>query len=197
MNKDWKTIPGWMDYEITYERIVNEQPGGIIVEVGTYLGKSLCCLGQLVMRSRKPFRVVGVDTCLGSGVENGNNNHLEAVKAGGGNFAGQLLSNILDCGLQGTVSLILAESATASSLFADQSVSAVFLDAGHDYQSVISDIRAWLPKVKVGGIIGGDDMGVPGEVAPIWPGIRDAVNECFRKDWIYSPHDAWLHYKKV
>ena len=38
----------------------------------------------------------------------------------------------------------------------------VFLDASHDPDSVAADIRAWLPKVKPGGIIGGHDAYVRG-----------------------------------
>ena len=45
----------------------------------------------------------------------------------------------------------------ASRLFADASVDWVHLDARHDYESVQSDIAAWLPKVKSGGWLSGDD----------------------------------------
>ena len=31
------------------------------------------------------------------------------------------------------------------------------IDAGHDYNSVKKDIEEWWPKVKIGGVMGGDD----------------------------------------
>ena len=46
----------------------------------------------------------------------------------------------------------------AAELFDDESVDYVMIDAGHDYESVKKDINAWWPKVKKGGIIGGDDF---------------------------------------
>lgn len=193
--KSYLDIPGWFDWVETYKRIIRELPGGILVEVGCYLGRSLCCLGQLAKESGKPFKVIGVDHCLGSGEENGKDHHSEAVRNGGGNFASQLLRNVLDCELMGTVSLILSNSTTAANFFPDNSLQMVFLDAQHEYQSVKTDILAWLPKVKRGGIIGGDDMGVPGEAFPVWPGVRDGVNACL-KNWEYTPHDAWLWYKR-
>lgn len=37
------------------------------------------------------------------------------------------------------------------------SLDMVFLDAGHEYNSVINDLFAWFPKVKFGGVISGHD----------------------------------------
>ena len=40
----------------------------------------------------------------------------------------------------------------------DHSLDFVFLDASHEYKDVKDDIEHWLPKVKIGGTLGGDDM---------------------------------------
>jgi hypothetical protein len=39
----------------------------------------------------------------------------------------------------------------------DNSLDFVFIDADHEYESVIKDIRAWTPKVKPGGMVSGHD----------------------------------------
>lgn len=39
----------------------------------------------------------------------------------------------------------------------DGSLDFVYIDAAHDYDNVKIDINAWAPKVRVGGIISGDD----------------------------------------
>ena len=57
----WEDIPGWFDWPQLYDHVVSRYDGGILVEVGNYLGRSLCYLGDQVKRSGKPFYVVGVD----------------------------------------------------------------------------------------------------------------------------------------
>lgn len=45
------------------------------------------------------------------------------------------------------------------------------LDGDHSYEAVCADIDAWLPKMKPGGYITGDDF--------LWPGVKKAVFEKF------------------
>jgi len=42
--------------------------------------------------------------------------------------------------------------------FLDGILDFVYLDAAHDYESVMADIEAWLPKVRKGGVIAGHDF---------------------------------------
>jgi hypothetical protein len=76
-------------------------------------------------------------------------------------------------------------SLEASLLYEDNSLDFVLLDAAHDRVNVSIDIKAWLPKVKSGGILAGDDY------HPVWDGVRQAVGELltgFRVEdqtWIY------------
>ncbi len=51
----------------------------------------------------------------------------------------------------------------------NESLDFVFIDASHDYDSVLKDLKAWVPKVKLGGLISGHDEH--------WPGVRRALNE--------------------
>jgi len=118
--------------------------------------------------------VIGVDTCRGSGREGprAKDYHGAAVAEGGGSFAGTLHKNILACGYGDVIQLLIADSVTASRLFADASIDWVHLDARHDYASVKADIQAWLPKVKRGGWLSGDDYD---ELK--WPEVVKAVGE--------------------
>ena len=148
--------------------------GSRFVEVGTYLGRSICSLGELVKQSGKNISVTGIDTCRGSGPEGwrGKDYHAGAVQEGGGSFAGALHRNVLDCGLGDTITLIISDSLSASRLFAGASLEWVHLDARHDYASVKADIEAWLPKVKPGGWLSGDDYD-----EQKWPDVVKAVND--------------------
>ena len=171
----WTEIEGWFQWRSGQEEAADSFPeGSCFVEVGTYLGRSLCSLGEVVERSGKSFSVIGIDTCRGSGPEGPRRKdyHGAAVRRNGGTFAGALHKNVLDCGYGDTISLLIASSLAASRLFGDASVDWVHLDARHDYASVKADIQAWLPKVKPGGWLSGDDYD-----AVKWPEVSKAVGE--------------------
>jgi len=140
----------------------------------SYLGRSLCSLGEVVERSGKRIDVIGVDTCRGSGPEGlrGKDYHAGAVAEGDGSFAGALHKNVVDCGFGETITLIISDSINAARLFNDASLEWVHLDARHDYASVKADIEAWLPKVKAGGWLSGDDYD-----EQKWPEVVQAVSD--------------------
>jgi hypothetical protein len=183
IRRDWHEIDGWFTWRAEQEEAVNWFPeGSRFVEVGTYLGRSLCSLGEVVERSGKRIDVIGIDTCRGSGPEGsgGKNYHASAVAAGGGSFAGALHRNVLDCGFAEKITLVISDSLSASRLFSDASLEWVHLDARHDYASVKADIEAWLPKVRAGGWLSGDDYN-----QEKWPEVVKAVSDTLpgAKSW--------------
>ncbi len=64
-------------------------------------------------------------------------------------------------------------SLEASNSFDDGSLDFVFIDAIHLYEHVLEDIRVWYPKVRVGGILAGDDF------TSKFPGVMKAVSRFF------------------
>jgi hypothetical protein len=172
---NWTDIPGWFQWRSAQEEAVERFPDGSrFVEVGNFLGRSLCSLGEVVQRSGKRITVVGVDTCRGSGIEGpgGKDYHAAAVAEGGGTFAGTLHRNIIQCGYADSISLIVSDSVTASLFFPDHSLDWVHLDARHDSRHVKADILAWLPKLKVTGWLSGDDYD-----ECKWPEVVATVND--------------------
>ena len=105
----WHEIDGWFNWRSGQEAAVRHFPAGsCFVEVGIYLGRSLCSLGEVVEFSGKRFTVIGIDTCRGSGPEGPKRKdyHGAAVVQGGGTFAGTLHRNILECGYGDAITLI-------------------------------------------------------------------------------------------
>ena len=170
----WQEIEGWFTWRDGQEEAVQHFPeGSCFVEVGSYLGRSLCSLAEVVHQSGKKIELVGVDTCRGSGPEGPQRKdyHGAAVAVGRGTFAGTLHRNIIQCGYADSITLIVRDSVAAAGLFPNKSVDWVHLDARHDGAGVTADIRAWLPKIKLGGWLSGDDYN---ELK--WPELVATVN---------------------
>jgi hypothetical protein len=71
------------------------------------------------------------------------------------------------------IKLYLCSSLAASRIFPDKSLDFVFIDAAHDYESVLTDLELWFPKIRDGGIIAGHDY------CEHYNGVIKAVNEFF------------------
>ncbi|TFV55876.1 class I SAM-dependent methyltransferase [Mycobacterium sp. PS03-16] len=171
----WEDIPGWFGWRRAQEEAVEHFGDGVrFLEVGTYLGRSLCSLAEVVQRSGRRIGIVGVDTCRGSGPEGPRqvNAHGPAVEYGGGTFAGLLHRNVLACGFADLVTLLITDSLSAATMFDDGALAWVHIDARHDYDSVRADIAAWAPKVAAGGWLSGDDYN-----PSLWPGVVGAVGD--------------------
>ncbi len=71
--------------------------------------------------------------------------------------------------------LIIGSSDECAKRFDDEFFDLVFIDADHSEDAVRIDLRAWLPKVKTGGVISGHDYGSHNH-----PGVKTAVDAHFR-----------------
>lgn len=178
----WQNIYGWFDFADLYEEAVAKAPsGGVLVEVGTWLGRSLCYLGQLARRADKGLSVVGVDNCTGSRGEPG---LVRQVENRGGTLAGELHQNIIKCGLQDVVSVLIADSVTAAKLFQRNTLSFCFIDGDHEVESVCRDLYAWSPKVGHGCILAGHDYEKPSVRAAVHQVlVHPKPRPCSRNSW--------------
>jgi hypothetical protein len=71
------------------------------------------------------------------------------------------------------VKLVNDWSVEASKMFKDESLDYIFIDANHSYEWVVEDMKAWIPKVKTGGIVMGHDYFV---MKKLNFGVIQAVN---------------------
>lgn len=70
--------------------------------------------------------------------------------------------------------------------FADGSLDLVYIDANHTYEAVKTDIEAWLPKVRKGGIISWHDY------RRRWSGVMNAVDEKFGNPDQTFEDSSWI-----
>lgn len=194
-NQYWSTIQGWFDFRGLYSQFAYEQHRDCkFVEVGSWLGASICYLATEFKNRNKFPQIYSVDTWEGSN----ENIHFDLISKIGGkeNLYHKFLNNLKSAGVDDIVTPIRMQSVDASKLFEDESLDVVFIDASHSYQDVYNDIFHWYPKVKKGGIISGHDY-VPGHLVSE-VGVVKAVNEFFlgKNLEIGQANRSWLHVKK-
>jgi len=167
----YKSIYGYFDFENIYNHIVTNFPAGNYVEIGTWLGKSTCYMGELIKESGANARMFCVDTFLG---EENATDQQEIVKKEGGDIYFRFLANMQDADVLRYMIPLKLRSDQASRLFADHFFQFVFLDAAHLYEDVKLDLNSWWDKLAEGGIFAGHDYYQGTQV-------KDAVDEFFKE----------------
>jgi hypothetical protein len=162
MDHFYENIEGWFCFQSIYEEAVSlARENSHFVEVGSWLGKSTSYMAVLIKNSDKNIKFDAVDTWRGS------DEHSDHPLIINDTLFDQFLINIDP--VKEIVNPVRMTSVEAAKLYPDESLDFVLIDANHDYEPVLEDINAWLPKVKSGGILAGDDYP--------WPGVTQAVNE--------------------
>lgn len=147
--------------------------GGRFVEVGSWYGRSTAFMAVQIVNSGKKIELIAVDTWKGSEEHRLGGMSEDPNIVVSGDILPIFKRNMLPLEGVYNVKTVQATSVEAAIQCSDRTFDFVFIDAAHDYDNVIADIRAWWPKVKVGGWIGGHDYSAD------WPGVVRAVSEFF------------------
>lgn len=139
-----------------------------IVEVGVYKGRMTAMVAEMLSESGVIAEYYCVDTFFGS-AEHERKDYFPEFRN-----TLSMIDYIQNVHVMG----ITEFSTEAAKGFREKSVDIVYLDASHDYDSVMADIESWRGIVRPGGFLCGDDY-IEG-----WPGVMKAVNECFPKEKI-------------
>lgn len=127
----------------------------LIVELGTFRGKSALCIayGMNLMHVKK--KIITVDNYW---IESENPERVrETVKNAG--YGG------------GAIQVVDSETSEFAAELEDGSVDLLFIDARHSYRYVCRDLDLYTPKVRLNGIICGDDY------SPAEQGLLEAVDD--------------------
>jgi predicted O-methyltransferase YrrM len=141
--------PRWL-----YDRA--KEADRLIIEIGSFVGKSTICLAQGAIEGRDA-KVWSIDphTLLGPGP-------LAYPR---------LIENLNRFNVRDQVEVLVTSSADAIRFFPETSASLIFIDGAHDYQNVCRDLDLYLTILDHGGIIAVHDCN------PTYPGIMRAVKE--------------------
>jgi hypothetical protein len=181
MDHFFESIEGWFQFYNIYNRAVEAAgpTGSHFVEVGAWKGKSAAYLATTIVNSGKQIQFDVVDTWRGSNEVY----HQADPMVIADTLYEHFLNNMKP--VEGYYNPIRGLSTVVAQQYADNSLDMVMLDASHDYENVKADILAWLPKVKPGGVLAGDDY------QRDFSGVMQAVDEQFpgcqieNGSWIY------------
>ena len=126
-------IPGWLtdeEGEALYELARACTGSGVIVEIGSWKGKSTVCLG--------------LGSLAGASVP------VYAVDPHADYRFGDFKDNVERAGIQELVRPVASLSQSAADGF-DEPIELLFVDGSHEYDLVLEDFEQWVPKVVDGG----------------------------------------------
>lgn len=181
-------IPGWDPIVHIYKEWVKHTPrqGAVVVEVGVALGRSLSFIADWCLaNNRRDIQVWAVDSWEHN-APNGEQQTMASVAGGDFSlYAKMLLEH--DPKAFEFIRPIRATSERGARLFEPGSIDLVLIDADHSYEGCAMDITCWLPKVRTGGWIGGDD-----HHAEYHPGVIRACREAFGPTYdVFEGANGW------
>ncbi len=166
---------GWGSTHPVFETLVQAIKPSVIIEVGSWKGGSAISMGKCCKELDLDVEIVCVDTWLGSPglYTRKNDQHYDSL----GHVFGYpslyytFLSNIVRAGLQDIVTPLPLPSSLAAEVLTAAGVKSalIYIDAAHDYESALADLRKFWPLLEDDGVMLGDDYK--------WPGVTAAANE--------------------
>ena len=182
------TVEGWLsnnEGQLLYSLAKSCTGKGVVVEIGSWKGKSTICLAKGSNRGNN-VKVYAIDPHYGS-PEHKN-------KLGKVSTFEEFERNVSNAKISDLVIPVLKTSEEAAKNF-DKPVEILFIDGNHDYEFVKLDFNLWFPKVMEGGIIAFHDA-----TNDEWPGPKEVVmryilkSEYFSKvNWV----DTTIYGKKI
>jgi predicted O-methyltransferase YrrM len=180
-------VPGWFTFPQLYAHMVQRYDNAHFVEIGAFQGASTSFMAVEIINSKKNIKLTTVDIWNRYTVAGLNLKDPNSVPD---DFVWNLYKENIKP-VEHIVESLRLESLQASKLFADDSLDFIFIDANHEYEAVLNDIKYWYPKLKNGGHIAGHDYYND-------EGVRRAVRQFFNKndDSLFIGEQCWCTIKQ-
>lgn len=177
MEHFYQTIDGWFSYDYIYKHVVDTAENGeLFVEIGSFKGRSSAYMAVEIINSSKNIRFDCVDTWQGS-TEHQAGAECEIKEVVEGTLYDSFINNMKP--VEGHYNPVRMTSLEAAKTYEDDSIDFIMIDGEHSYEAVKADIQAWLPKMKNGGVMTGDDA--------FSPEVRRAAEECLSEYGVEFP----------
>lgn len=152
---------GWFNHGQKILSLVSLHRPVVCVELGTWLGASAIPVARSIRRWG------GTLTCVDTwhGTIDGTSLYRAPW------MLASCARNMVEANVSANLRLIPATTLEAARWWREP-IDYLYVDADHSYESVLADLRAWVPHVKPGGLILGDDYG-----SDMFPGVQQAWDE--------------------
>jgi predicted O-methyltransferase YrrM len=150
-------------------------PGALVVEIGSWMGASTCFLAAGLKGGGKIYAVdnfQGHSTCGEDVVWY--ERHFRRL--GSHSTLDLFRRNLSELGFGGLAEPVVSDSQAATKRLAPVygRVDMVFIDADHSYEACKADVAAWLPFMKLGGVMAFHDFGSRAD------GVTQAIFEAIK-----------------
>lgn len=180
-------IFGYSRYIDLYrDMVVNAEDGALFVELGSFLGQSTAAMGTFIKSSGKRIKFDAVD--IFELTDFSDEPHFKVIEDHGGDFLAAFKNNMEKAQVADAINIVKATSLEAAATYEDRSISFLMIDASHKYEDVVDDINAWFPKLKIGGIMSGDDLD--------WQEVKQAVEDTCKHYGVYQT-STWFFRKQT
>ena len=189
MEHFYKTLnsENWFDFGNIYSEAVSKfGDDSHFVEVGTWKGMSASYMAVEIINSNKKIKFDCVDTWLGSEEHlNPESSFFNNKLLEDGDWLYNLfLENVKP--VKNYINIKRGISWEVAKQYEDKSLDFIFIDAAHDYESVLKDLENWYPKLKSSGFIAGHDYH--------HPPLKLAVDKFFGVDVVEKNGGSWVKY---
>lgn len=150
-------LQGWQGNNEIFEKLITEVKPKRIVEIGSWKGQSTVTMAKACKKLGLNTQIQCIDTWLGAEefyTEPTPERNL-MKKWGYPQVYYQFLSNIINEGVHEMIEPIPLPSSIGTSICSNAEL--IYIDGSHLYIDVLRDIKDMWPKLKLGGVMFGDD----------------------------------------
>jgi len=155
---------GWGSQDPNFRTVLEEVKPRLVIEVGSWLGDSAIHMSSLLESLVPWYEIVCVDTWLGAtemwtDTADATRYRMLGLDDGYPTIYRQFLRNVWLSGYASKITPFPQTSANAARWFKKKGIlaDAIYLDASHEYEDVLLDLKLYFPLVRDGGILFGDD----------------------------------------
>lgn len=168
-------MQGWGSYHPVFEEVIATLKPRRIIEVGTWKGASAINMANLCKKhlGDSDFEIVCVDTFLGS-FEHWDRTSIQMDFINGRpDIYNKFTTNVIEAKLQDVITPFPVDSTNGYFTLKGLGFQAdlIYIDAGHDYNSVAADLTHFSDLLRPGGYLIGDDYH--------WPDVIAASHDVF------------------